>query len=295
MVIESTDNKIKRITVIGAIVNIVLSVIKIITGLAFGSMSVVVDGLHSLSDLATDVVILVCVPLSSRKPDEKHPYGHSWYETFATITISAALVLVGLAAIYKSATPNENLSKGAGLAVLILAALASVILKEWLYRRTCDVARQTKCSAIYANAWHHRSDSFSSIAVLAGIITQSLGFHHGDQIAAIIVGAMIVAAGIKILASTVRDFTDAAIDKKTIELITETVTADAAIKQLHKLRTRSVGREIFLDFHILVDPNLNVKEAHKISMDLENRIRQSLAMPVNIIIHIEPDEPVFRK
>ena len=131
--------------------------------------------------------------------------------------------------------------------------------------------------------------------MLAGIITQSLGFHHGDQIAAIIVGAMIVAAGIKILASTVRELKEEEIDKKTIELITETVTADAAIKQLHKLRTRSVGREIFLDFHILVDPNLNVKEAHKISMDLENRIRQSLAMPVNIIIHIEPDEPVFRK
>jgi len=289
------EYKIKRITIIGAILNISLSALKIVAGLMFGSMSVVVDGLHSLSDLATDVVILVCVPLSSRKPDAKHPYGHTWYETFATVTISAALVAVGLMAIYKSSTPSENLSKGAGLFVLLAAALSSIILKELLYQRTCDVARATNCSAVYANAWHHRSDAFSSVAVLIGLVAQSLGFHHGDQVAAIIVGAMIVAAGLKILTGTMRDFTNAAVDRQTIELIQNIITSNPAIRQMHKLRSRSVGREIFLDFHILVDSYLNVRQAHQISMEVEDQIRKNLTVPVNIIVHIEPDEPDFRK
>ncbi len=290
-----TEHEIRHITIVGAILNVALSAFKITAGLMFGSMAVVVDGFHSLSDLATDVAVLVGVRLSAAKPDEKHPYGHRWYETFATIAISAALILVGLAAIYKSSTPSEGLSKGIGLAALILTALASIVLKELLYQFTRTVAKKTNCSALYANAWHHRSDAFSSVAVLVGLVSQSLGFEHGDQAAAIIVGALIVAAGVKILASTMREFTNASVDKQTIELVQTVVKSNPAIRQMHKLRSRSVGREIFLDFHILIDPKLNVKEAHSISMEIEDQIKKYLNVPVNIIVHIEPDEPHFRK
>ncbi len=289
------EYKIQHITIVGALLNVTLSAFKIFAGLMFGSMSVVVDGFHSLSDLATDIAVLVGVRLSSAKPDEKHPYGHTWCETFATIGISAALIIVGLAAIYKSSTPSEMPTKGLGFLALVATALASILLKELLYRHTCDVAKQTNCSTLYANAWHHRSDAFSSVAVLIGLVTQWLGFPHGDQVAAIIVGALIVAAGIKIFASTTRDFTNAAVDKQTIELVQTIVNSNHEIKQMHKLRSRSVGREIFLDFHILVDPDLNIKQAHQISMEVEDQIRKKLTVPVNIIVHVEPNEPSFRR
>lgn len=289
------ESQIRRVTILGAVLNVLLSIVKVAAGLMFGSMAVVVDGLHSLSDLVTDAAVLIGVQLSERGPDEKHPYGHKWYETFSTVFISILLVATGIGAIYKSSSSiNEVCGKG-GFLVLILASLLSVLLKEALYRKTCAVAKITNCSVLYANAWHHRSDAFSSIAVLAGLVAQMAGFKHGDQMAAIIVGTLIIAAGLKLLAGTMRDFTNAAVDKKTIAMVESIVNSEPAIRQMHKLRSRSVGREIFLDFHILVDGKLSVLEAHNISTNVEHQIRDAINVPVNIIVHIEPDEPSFWK
>ncbi|MFI4911372.1 MAG: cation diffusion facilitator family transporter [Sedimentisphaeraceae bacterium JB056] len=290
-----SDAKIRQITIFGAVLNFLLSVVKVIAGLLFGSMSVVVDGLHSLSDLVTDAAVLIGVQLSRREPDEKHPYGHEWYETFTTVVISILLIITGVLSIYKSASGSTEICGSGCFAGLILASLLSIVLKELLYRKTCVVAKVTNCSSLYANAWHHRSDAMSSFAVLAGLVAQMLGFEYGDRCAAVIVGALIIAAAMKLLAGTMRDFTNAAVDKKIIDMVEGIVKSNPAIRQMHKLRSRSVGREIFLDFHILVDSSLSVVEAHKISMDVEHQISDTMTMPVNIIVHIEPDEPCFWK
>jgi cation diffusion facilitator family transporter len=287
--------RIRRVTILGAVFNVVLSIIKVATGLLFGSVSVVVDGVHSLGDLVTDAAVMIGTHLSEKDPDAEHPYGHKWYETFATVAISLILVFTGLIAIYKSASVGIKIEGSKGYAALIFASLISILVKEMLYRKTRDVAMVTNCSAVYANAWHHRSDALSSMAVLAGLLTQMVGFQYGDQTAAVIVGALIVAAGGKMFLNAIKDFTDAAIDKQLIEKIENIINADPAIKQMHKLRSRSVGREIFLDFHILVNPNLNVEQAHEISMDIQRQIQKAINLPLNIIVHIEPDKPCHRK
>lgn len=275
--------------------NVLLAIIKVITGSLLGSAAVVTDGFHSLSDLATDVAVIIGLRLSERQPDEKHPYGHKWYETFTTCVISALLITTGIVAIHKSASTARDISGLSGFLILIITSLLSVLVKEYLYQKTRKVAQATNCSAVYANAWHHRSDALSSIAVIGGLGAQMAGFEYGDKAAAIIVGTLIIAAGLKLLAGAMGDFTNEAVDKQTIELVENIVGSNQAIRQMHKLRSRSIGREIFLDFHILVDAKLNVSEAHRICSDVEHQIYEALDVPANIIVHVEPDEPAFRK
>ena len=146
-----------------------------------------------------------------------------------------------------------------------------------------------------ANAWHHRSDALSSIAVVIGFIALELGFTHGDQLAAITVGLMVIWVGVKIIGEALRELTESSTDSETIELIKNIIDSNPSIHQWHKLRSRSVGREVFLDVHILVDPELNVLSAHEISENLEISIEEQVSRPVNITIHIEPDTPEMRK
>jgi cation diffusion facilitator family transporter len=180
------------------------------------------------------------------------------------------------------------------LAVLI-AAVLSIASKEWLYRVTQKVAIQSHSTALYANAWHHRSDALSSIAVVIGFISLEFGFGHGDQVAAIAVGLMIIWVGVSIIGDSLRELTEGAVDEDTIEHIKDIINANSSIRRWHKLRTRTVGREVFLDLHILVDPALDIAAAHEISESLEKALHEQIPRPVNIIVHIEPDIPQMRK
>ena len=180
------------------------------------------------------------------------------------------------------------------IAVLI-AAIVSIAAKEWLYRATQKIAVQSHSAALYANAWHHRSDALSSVAVVIGYISLELGFGHGDQVAAIAVGLMIIWVGVRVIGDSMRELTESAVDQGTIEHIERIINADSSISHWHKLRTRTVGREVFLDLHILVDPDLNIAAAHQIAENLENALDEQIARPVNITVHIEPDMPALRK
>ena len=178
---------------------------------------------------------------------------------------------------------------------ILIGAVISIVAKEWLYRVTKKAAIQSHSPALYANAWHHRSDAFSSIAVVVGYISLEFGFGHGDQVAAIAVGMMIIWVGIRIIGDAFRELTEAAVDPDTIEHIKKIINSDSSIRQYHKLRTRMVGREVFLDLHILVDPDLNVTAAHEIAEILEKTLDEEITRPINITVHIEPDTPELRK
>ncbi len=178
---------------------------------------------------------------------------------------------------------------------VLIAAVISIAAKEWLYRVTRKVAIQSHSPALYANAWHHRSDAFSSIAVVIGFVSLQFGFGHGDQFAAIAVGMMIVWVGIRIIGDTFRELAEAAVDPDTIEHIKEIINSDTSIRQWHKLRTRMVGREVFLDLHILVDPDLKITTAHEIAEKLEKTLDEQITRPINITVHIEPDTPELRR
>lgn len=292
---DNASRQIRLVTYLGMVINIVLSIIKILVGLSIASLSLVADGIHSVSDLVTDVAVLLGAHLAARKPDRTHPYGHGRLETFSAVAVAFVLVIVG-GGMIRQATISiaRNESTTAHWAIFAVAFL-SVVSKEGLYRATKRVAVRSHSTALYANAWHHRSDALSSVAVLSGYVSLRFGFEHGDQVAAMTVGLMVVLVGVKVLGDSLRELTEGAVDPDTAAHIKEVIDADPAIRQWHRLRTRTVGREVFLDVHILVDPDLNVAAAHEISEGLEDRLDREIPRPVNITVHIEPDLPAFRR
>jgi cation diffusion facilitator family transporter len=290
-----TGRQIKSITYLGMIVNIILAVIKIVIGFFAASLALVADGVHSLSDLATDIAVLLGLRLGSKAPDQSHPYGHGRAETFSAALIALILILVGGAMIYYATMAIARDEVTTPKLAVLIAAIVSITAKEWLYRATKKVAVQSHSAALYANAWHHRSDALSSVAVAVGFVSLEFGFGHGDQVAAIAVGMMIIWVGIKVFSDSLRELTESAVDSDTIEHIKNIINDNSSIHQWHKLRTRTVGREVFLDLHILVDPNLSIAAAHEISENLEKALDGQITRPVNITVHIEPDIPPLRK
>jgi cation diffusion facilitator family transporter len=287
--------QIKSITYVGMAVNIALSVVKVAIGLFASSLALVADGIHSLSDFATDIAVLLGLRLGSKEPDQSHPYGHGRAETFSAGLIALVLIAVGGAMIYYATLAIARDEMTSPRLAVLIAAVISVASKEWLYRATQKVAIQSHSPALYANAWHHRSDAFSSVAVVIGFISLEFGFGHGDQVAAIAVGLMIIWVGISVISDALRELTEAAVDPDTIEHIKKIINSDTSIRHWHKLRTRMVGREVFLDLHILVDPDLKITAAHEIAERLEKTLDEQITRPINITIHIEPDTPELRK
>ena len=286
---------IRSVTYLSVAMNVGLCIVKFVVGLLGNSLALIADGIHSLSDLATDGAVLLGLHFGSKEPDKSHPYGHGRIETFSAVAVAVILVVVGAGMIHYATVAIAKDKPTTPYTSVGIAAAVSVAVKEWLYRVTKKAAVQSHSSALYANAWHHRSDALSSIAVLIGYIALKFSFTHGDQVAAIAVGLMIIWVGVTIIGSSLRELTESAIDAGTIERIKGVINSDPSIRQWHQLRTRTVGRELFLDLHILVDPDLNVAGAHEISERLEETLDAQIPRPINIVVHIEPDIPELRK
>lgn len=303
MTVESlhSDNAaIRRVTLIGMVGNTLLAGLKMAVGAVAGSIGLVADGIHSLSDCLTDIAVILGVHLGSKKPDPEHPYGHGRLETFSTAFIAIILIAVGGGMIYKAsmaiAKMHTDESQGVTISsAVIWVASLSVVLKELLYQWTRVVAVRTHSTALYANAWHHRSDALSSVAVVVGAVAVKFGYPHGDQLAAITVGLMVIMVGVKVFGGCLHEFSERAVDEQTVKKITAILESEERIRQWHRLRTRTVGREIFIDLHILVDSDLNIKEAHAISDALERDMHDQMSRPVNVIVHVEPDLPEMRQ
>ena len=293
--IETANKRIRAVTNLSIGANVLLSVLKVVAGLVAGSMALVADGFHSLSDMLTDFAVLLGVRLGSKAPDPEHPYGHGRAETFAAALIALILILIGAATIYYAAIDIAKARIAAPGAAVLIVAVISIIIKELIYRFTKKVAVESHSSVLYANAWHHRSDALSSVAVVIGFASLKLGFAYGDQIAAIAVGLMITLVGIRVVGDCFQELTEAAVDSETIDQIKHIIASEKRIHNFHRLRTRTVGREVFLDLHILVGPDLTIIAAHEIAETLETTLHKQLPRPVNITVHIEPDIPQLRK
>jgi cation diffusion facilitator family transporter len=287
--------QIKSVTILALIINIVLFVIKIIVGFLAGSFALVSDGIHSLSDMVTDLGVLLAARIGSKKPDELHPYGHGRAETFAALFIGLILLAVGAAMVYYAALQIAQQRKVLPRYEILVVALVSIVAKELVYRITKVAAVKYHSAALYANAWHHRSDALSSVAVLFGFIALKLGYGYGDEVAAIAVGLTVLFVAIQVVSQCFGEFAERAVDAETIAHITRIINSDPQIRQWHKLRTRTIAREIFLDLHILVDKSLSVVESHAIAEKLEQTLHDQLSRPVNITVHVEPDIPELRK
>lgn len=293
--IQEGVRKVKTLTYLGMAINVFLMVIKFWGGILFGSISLIADSFHTFSDFATDILILWGVMIGSRPADSSHPFGHGKFETLAGTLLSIILIVVGAGiALESGKSVMSTKFMSPGLPVLFIA-LISVITKEFIYQLTIKSAKQLDSMALYANAWHHRSDALSSIVVIVGVISSMFGFLPGDSIAGLFVGLMIIIIGIKFLSKTGKELMEGSVEKDVLQSIKSILDGHPDVKSWHKLRTRKVGRELFVDVHILVEPELSVNKGHQIAEEVETIVKKSFTRPVNVLTHVEPDLPFARK
>jgi len=283
----------RRVTWVGLGVNLLLCAVKLVCGLAAASQALVADAVHTLSDSTTDVAVLVGIPFWSAPADDRHPYGHRRIETVVTVLIAAVLVVVACGLVYHAlATIEEHHDRPPELLAL-LAAVLSILSKETLYRWTVAVGRRLRSSALIANAWHHRSDSFSSIPVVLAIGGARLfpAWSFLDHIGAVVVSIFIFRAAWQIGWPALRELMDAGAPGKDRRRIEEIVLATAGVERVHEVRTRYVGSRLQVDLHIMVDGNMTVREGHKISEAVEERLLAAGPDLVDVVVHLEPVEP----
>ncbi len=287
--VDKRQKKIESITLWGLALNVILTILKIVSGMMIKSSALIADGIHTLSDCGTDFVTLVGTRLSNRPPDSTHPFGHGKIETIASQLIAVVLFAVSAGLIWSAGSSIFSRQYNyPGFLVLVVAAV-SVISKEIIFFLTRRVSRLTHSPALYANAWHHRSDSFSSVAVLIGGIASLLGWGLADHMATIVVGFMIMGVAGKIFFKGLIELSEHSAGNASIQKIEKVLSEISGISAWHALRTRKVGAELFIDVHVLVDPALSVKKSHEITTMIEERINLELSMPLNILIHVEPD------
>jgi len=277
-----------RVTVVGLCANVFLLVLKLAVGVLVGSAALVADAAHSFSDLLTDFVAILGIRLSARPADESHQYGHGRFETVAASLIGVALVVAGVLIAWDAGLSlyrQEHIVPG--YPVVVVAAV-SIGLKEWLYQATRRVARRVRSPALSANAWHHRSDALSSVAVLIGAVAGLLGWGHGDQVAAIAVGVMVGVVGLNSIWKVFLELTEGSISGEERGVTVKAIESVPGVKGWYRLRTRLVGREVYMDVNVLVDPTLSVGEGHAVCTAVEEAIETSLERPVSVVVHCEP-------
>lgn len=275
----------------GLIVNLLLSIGKLVVGYIGHSQALIADGLHSLSDLVSDGMVLLATHHSNIDADEDHPYGHARYETFATITLAVLLTAVGIGIGVDAAYRLLDAEKLAipGMITLWVAG-ASIASKEILYQYTMIVARRVKSSLLEANAWHHRSDAISSIVVFVGIAGAVWGYPMLDSIAAIIVALMICKIGWELGHQSFKELVDTGLDQQTLAQIEQAVMQIHGVKELHMLRSRRMGHMALVDLHILVAPRLSVSEGHQISEAVEMALIDQFEVIEDVTVHIDPED-----
>lgn len=301
--IEYENKSIRKVTLIGFIVNAILTTFKIIAGIIGRSGAMVADGVHSLSDFMTDIVVLIGIRYTSQPEDEDHNYGHYKYETIATAIISLFLFVVGFEIIKGGIENIIAYSKGIAIAspgiIAFIAAAASIIVKEWMYQYTMIYSRKFKSAVVKANAWHHRSDAFSSIGTLLGIggaIFLGGKWAILDPIAAVIVSLFIFKVAFEILKPAIAELTEKAIPKEETKKIISIINNYEGCLGYHHLRTRTLGKRSVVEAHIFVDKQMSVDDSHTIATNLEKRIKAELGENMVITIHIEPyDEKRAKK
>ncbi|HHQ41100.1 MAG TPA: cation transporter [Chromatiales bacterium] len=281
----------RRVTVVGAAVNLVLAVAKVVIGWLAHSQALIADGVHSLSDLASDAVVLLAAKHASREADREHPYGHGRIETAATVALGVALIAVGLGIAIDA---GRHLLDPALLAVpgaaALAVAVASVVSKEWLYHYTVRVARALRSDMLRANAWHHRTDAVSSLVVLAGVGGAMAGFPYLDAVAAIGVAGFIVKIGWDLAFRSVRELIDTALEPERVEAIRRAILSVDGVRSLHMLRTRRMGPDALVDVHIQVDPRLSVSEGHQIGETVRRRLIERIDEVADVTVHVDPED-----
>ena len=276
-----------RSTWVSVALNLVLTLVQIVVGLLARSQALIADGIHSLSDLVSDFVVLFASHHSHKDPDAGHPYGHQRFETAASLMLGVLLLVgisMGWSAFQKVQQPQAV--QAVHIAALWVAC-STLVVKELLFRYLLAVAQRVKSSMLVANAWHARSDAASSLVVALGVAGNLAGYPVLDPIAAAVVGFLVARMGCKFSWSALRDLTDRAVDEQEIQAIRRTLEETPGVGGVHDLRTRSMGDMIIVDAHLEVDGTLTVEQGHAIAVEARNRVMQRHRV-LHLMTHVDP-------
>ena len=277
-----------RSTWVSVGINLLLTVAQVTLGIFSKSQGLVADGIHSLSDLVADFVVLFASHHSQKEADEDHPYGHQRFETAASLVLGALLLAVGVGMLWSAFHKLEAPGTVPQVHVIALwVAGGALLAKELLFRYMLTVAKRVKSSMLVANAWHARSDAASSLVVGIGIIGNLAGYPILDPIAALIVGFMVARMGWGFGWDALHDLVDRAVDEQEVEAIRRTLTETPGVRSVHDVRTRKMGDMIVVDAHIEVDAAISVEDGHDIAVAARHRVLQRHRV-LNLMTHVDP-------
>lgn len=289
--------KVTFVTLVGSVVNIILTVFKIFAGVLGRSTAMIADGIHSLSDLLSDIVVIVFVKISAKGRDKDHDYGHGKFETFATLIISLMLIVVAVNLMSGGINKIRQILDGGEVSspgmIALWAAVASIVLKEILYRYTIIQGRALNSPMMIANAWHHRSDAFSSVGSLLGIagaIFLGDKFVILDPITGCIISIFILVMAVKMSVPAIKELLDVSLPDDVEEKIEATAKSVKGVVDLHELKTRREGPGIIMEGHLVLDSEISLKEAHDISKKVEESLRKEFGTETQISLHLEPED-----
>lgn len=283
---------VRRVTWGGLIANVLLAAAKFVGGLVGHSQAVVADAVHSLTDLTTDFAVLVGLRYWSAPADHDHPYGHRRIETLISAMIGLLLAVVGLGIAYNGIA---SLGEPAGVApgwLALAATILSIVVKEGLYRWTVRVGTRIRSSALIANAWHHRSDAFSSLpaAAAVGIAMVVPGWGFVDGVGAVVVALFILYAAWQITVPAAAELVDRGASEEVYRQLEQVAREVEGVQDVHALRTRYVSSRLVVDLHVLVDGELTVREGHDVSENVKHRLLAANQDVVDVVVHLEPDD-----
>ena len=280
----------RKVTLIGAMVNIILILLKLFTGIIGHSQALIVDAIHSISDLFTDAIVLIGLQIGRKAPDEDHPFGHARIETLVSAIIGLALIGTAIYLGVKSAFNIYQQTEYHPTTLAVIGAAISVAFKEVLYHYTIRTGRRIKSQLIVANAWHQRTDALSSVAVLLGVLGARIkpSWHVLDAFAALLVSFFIVKVGLDILRNSLREFTDTAPNPEVLNEIRQHILSVEGVLDMHDLRVRTSGGLYQTEIHIDVDQELTVKEGHKIARAVERCLEEKVEDLDSVIVHVDP-------
>ncbi len=292
---KQRTKEIYKVTIIGSIVNFLLIIFKFTAGFLGRSSAMIADAVHSLSDFVTDIIVIFFVKISGKPCDNDHKYGHGKYETLATILIGVVLLFVGLGIAWNGITAIISVAQGEVLPspgiIALIGAILSIGLKEGLYWYTVIAGRKLNSQTVIANAWHHRSDAFSSIATAIGItgaIVLGKQWTILDPLAGVMVSFFIVKTAVKLIKPCLDELLEKSLPKSIEDEIEAIVSTFEGVSQLHNLHTRKIGNCYAIEFHIRMDGGTSLKDCHEVICKIEKKLREEFGKNTHIMIHMEP-------
>ncbi len=279
-----------KASLVGLLGNILLAILKMSAGYLAGSKAMIADGFHSISDLLSTLVVMVSLRISVKPPDAEHPYGHGRAESIAAKIVAVILVLTGLSLAWDSlqvVMAGEVTTPGT---LALWGAILSILIKEGMFRYTHYLGTKISSQAVTADAWHHRSDAFSSIAALIGIGGARMGYPFMDGVGGIVVSLMIVWMGFKIATRAVGELMDTAPEEEVIKEITEDIMNCQGVRKINDLRVRCSGPDLFVDLKIVVKKGLWAYEAHDVCEEVKRIVMEGNPQVKDVLVHVDPEE-----